>query len=139
MIILSDGNSNAPHTNGPYTVMGTGATPLGIYPSWYGECGQAISAANFASGQGTTVYTVAYGSPASGCTTDVNAGLYPNVSPCDSLAYMATHSWDFFSDYRQTGSGSTCVAAQAVVSLSDIFLQIAGDLTVARLIPNNTT
>ena len=139
MIILSDGDSNAPHYNGPYTVMGSGATSFGIYPSWNGECGQAISAANFASGQGTTVYTVAYGSPSSGCTTDVNAGLFPNVSPCNSLAYMATNSWDFFSDFRQSGSGSTCVAAQTVVSLSDIFLQIAGDLTVARLIPNSTT
>ena len=141
MIVLSDGDSNAPHNNPYYgnTIMGPGSTASGIYPSWNGECGQAISAAKFASGQGTTVYTVAYGSPASGCSTDVNAGLYPNVSPCDTLAYMASNSWNFFSDYRQTGSGSTCVAAQTVVSLSDIFLQIAGDLTVARLIPNNTT
>ena len=139
LIILGDGDANAPHTNGSYTVMGSPATANGYYPSWYGECGQAITAAKAATAAGTTVYTVAYGSPSSGCTTDANAGAYPNVSPCDEMAYMASHSWDFFSDYQQTGSGSTCVAAQTEVALSDIFLQIAGDLTEARLITDNAT
>ena len=116
------------------------ATATGLYPSYYGECGQAIDAASFAAAQGTTVYTVAYGSPSSGCTTDQTGqghvgGTHPNISPCNELAAMATHSWNFFSDYKQSGSGSTCVAAQAVTSLNAIFLQIAGDLTVSRLIP----
>ncbi len=139
LIILGDGDANAPQTNGPYTVMGLGATSSGIYPSWKGECGQAIDAAASATAQGTTVYTVAYGSPSSGCTTDVNAGLHQNVSPCNEMSQIASHSWDFFSDFKQSGSNSTCVAAQVVTSLSDIFLQIAGDLTVARLVSDTTT
>ena len=45
----------------------------------------------------------------------------------------------FFSDYTATGGSSSCVsAAQPVTSLSQIFQVIAGDFTVARLIPNNT-
>ncbi|MBB5059573.1 Flp pilus assembly protein TadG [Granulicella aggregans] len=134
LIILGDGDANAPHTNGPYTVMGSGATSNGKYPSWLGECGQAITAANAATAAGTTVYSVAYGSPSAGCTTDLGAGDFPNVQPCNEMAQLASHSWDFFSDYKQTGSASTCVAAQTEVALSDIFLQIAGDLTEARLI-----
>ena len=139
LIILGDGDSNAPRTNGSYTVMGPPATSSGLYPSWNGECGQAIDAAAFASAQGTTVYTVAYGSPSSGCTTDVNAGLHANIQPCNEMAQIASHSWDFFSDFKQSGSNSTCVAAQVVTSLSDIFLQIAGDLTVARLVSDTAT
>jgi hypothetical protein len=48
----------------------------------------------------------------------------------------------FFSDYGQSGSGidTSCVSsAQPTSNLNQIFTQIAGDLTVARLIPNNTT
>jgi hypothetical protein len=45
----------------------------------------------------------------------------------------------FFSDYTATGGSSSCVsAAQPVTSLSQIFQVIAGDFTVARLIPNST-
>ena len=146
MIILGDGDANAPHYNPPQggsgsiTVMASPATNNGLYPSWVGECGQAITAAKYASSLGTTVYTVAYGAPSSGgCTTDTNAGAYPNIQPCNELSAMATNSWDFFSDYKQTGAQTSCVAAQAEVSLSSIFLQIAGDLTEARLVTDIAT
>ena len=147
LIILGDGDSNAPQIKqnpavgpGPVTVMGAGATATGLYPSYYGECGQAITAAQYASKLGTIVYTVAYGSKSTGgCTTDTNAGSYPNVQPCNEMALMATHSWDFFSDYKQSGAQSSCVAAQTEVALSDIFLQIAGDLTEARLVTDTAT
>jgi len=139
LIIVGDGDANAPHTNGQYTVMGAGATANGKYPSWLGECGQAITAAKAATAAGTTVYSVAYGSPSVGCTTDVGMGDYANVQPCNEMAQIASHWWDFFSDYKQTGSASTCVAAQSEVALSDIFLQIAGDLTEARLISDGAT
>ncbi|ADW68682.1 pilus assembly protein TadG-related protein [Granulicella tundricola] len=157
MIIIGDGNATAPQTNNGYPVMSTTAsvsatpgastlagTSSGLYPSWNGECGQAITAANFATSQGTRVYTVAYGSPSAGCASDQSGqgkipGLYPNVLPCNEMAQMASASYYFFSDFKQSGSGSVCTAAQVMVELSDIFLQIAGDLTVARLIPNSTT
>jgi Flp pilus assembly protein TadG len=157
MIIIGDGNNTAPQSNNGQTVMSPtpyvsltpgastwAATALGVYPSWYGECSQSITAANYATAQGTRVYTVAYGSPSTGCASDQSGqghatGAYPNVLPCNEMAQMASASYYFFSDFKQTGSGSVCTAAQVMIELSDIFLQIAGDLTVARLIPNSTT
>lgn len=139
IIIISDGDSNAPRTNGPNTIMGPPATSNGQYPSWVGECGQAVVAAQYATSQGTAVYSVAYGAAPVGCTSDLLAGSYPNISPCSTMQYMASAPQYFYSDYHQTGSGSVCVAGQPVVSLSAIFSSIANDLTTARLIPNNTT
>ena len=139
LIILGDGDANAPATNGPYQVLGPGLLSNGSYPSSIGECGQAVTAAKYASSMGTTVYTVAYGSPAVGCLTDLFGGAYLGIQPCNEMAQMATHTWTFFSDYQQSGSGSTCVAAQSEVELNDIFLQIAGDLTEARLVTDTAS
>jgi hypothetical protein len=138
LIILSDGNATAPQTNGSNTVMGSPATGSGQYPSWVGECGQAVVAAKYATSQGTLVYSVAYGSEPTGCTSDLNSGSYPNINPCDTMADMASAPQYFYSDYHQSGSASVCVAGQPVTSLSDIFTAISADLTTARLIPNNT-
>ncbi|MGA3224698.1 MAG: pilus assembly protein TadG-related protein [Acidobacteriaceae bacterium] len=138
MIILSDGNATAPQTNGNNTVMGSPATSNGQYPSWVGECGQAVVAAKYATSQGTQVYSVAYGSEPTGCASDQSAGSYPNITPCATMAAMASAPQYFYSDYHQSGSGSTCVAGQPVTSLSDIFTAISADLSTARLIPNNT-
>jgi len=45
----------------------------------------------------------------------------------------------FYSDYLQSGSGSNCVAPyQPDTNLSQIFADIANDLTFNRLVPNNT-
>ena len=145
MIILGDGDENAPQKSGSTVVMPSPATANAKYPSWLGECSQAVTAAH--SFTNTIVYSVAYGSPSTGCSTDQdaafspdqNASAYPNITPCDAMARMATYSWDFFSDYQSSGSPSTCIAAQAETALSDIFLQIAGDLTEARLVSDNTT
>ena len=48
LIILSDGDATAPQINGNNTVMGSPATSSGQYPSWVGECGQAVVAAKYA-------------------------------------------------------------------------------------------
>jgi hypothetical protein len=46
----------------------------------------------------------------------------------------------FFSDYNQSGSGSTCQdASHPTVSLNDIFQAIAATFTTPRLLPNNAT
>jgi Flp pilus assembly protein TadG len=139
LILLSDGDSNAPQQNGSNTVMASPATGNGKYPSWVGECGQAVVAAQFATSQGTQVYSVAYGSEPTGCTSDLLAGSYPNITPCQTMASLASAPQYFFSDYQQSGSASVCVASQPVVSLNDIFMAISNDLTTARLIPNGTT
>jgi hypothetical protein len=138
IILLSDGDATAPKTNGNNTVMGSPATANGQYPSWVGECGQAVVAAKYATSQGTLVYSVAYGSEPTGCTSDQNSGSYPNITPCATMAAMASASQYFYSDYHQSASTSTCVAGQPVTSLSGIFTAIAADLSTARLIPNNT-
>jgi hypothetical protein len=139
MIILSDGDSTAPRTNGNNTVMGPPATANGQYPSWIGQCGQAVVAAQYATSQGTQVYSVAYGAAPTGCSSDTAAGSYPNITPCTTMQDMASAPQYFYSDYHQSGSASVCVAGQAVTSLSAIFSSIAADLTTARLIPNNMT
>ena len=139
IIFLSDGDANAPHTNGSYNVFMSGGTSNGLYPSWSGECGQAILAAQAATNAGTRVYSVGYGSEPTGCATDAGAGSHPNVNPCDTMADIASAPQFFYSDYNQTGSGSTCVSSQPVTSISGIFKAIAADLSTPRLIPDNTT
>jgi Putative Flp pilus-assembly TadE/G-like len=138
LIILSDGDATAPQTNNNNIVMGPPATSSGTYPSWVGECGQAVVAAKYAASQGTQVYSVAYGAEPTGCASDQAGGSYPNITPCATMADMASAPQYFYSDYHQSGSGSVCVAGQPVTSLSDIFTAISADLTTARLIPNNT-
>jgi hypothetical protein len=138
IILLSDGDATAPKTNGNNTVMGSPATANGQYPSWVGECGQAVVAAKYATSQGTLMYSVAYGSEPTGCTSDQNAGSFPNITPCGTMSAMASAPQYFYSDYHQSAGNSTCVAGQPVTSLSGIFTAIAADLSTARLIPNNT-
>jgi Flp pilus assembly protein TadG len=140
MIILSDGDANAPQTLNGVTVMPSPANSSGNYPSYKSECVQGYYAANAATAAGTRVYTVAYGSLTSGCSTDPSTYSGVAVNPCNVMLYMASAPQYFYSDYKQSGSGSTCYSsAQSVTSLSGIFTSIAGDMTVARLIPDNTT
>jgi hypothetical protein len=47
---------------------------------------------------------------------------------------------NFYSDYNQSGSGSTCQdASHTVSSLQAIFQAIASTFTTPRLLPNNAT
>lgn len=146
IIILGDGDSTAPQTNPPppakgqsYKVYFAGANASGKYPSWVGQCGQAVVAAKAAAVAGTRVYSVAYGAASTGCASDAKAGSYPGISPCDTMASMASAPQYFYSDYNQSGSNSTCVASQPVTSLNAIFKAIVADLSTPRLIPDNTT
>ncbi len=126
MIILSDGDATA-----------TASQMAGSATSYHAtqECHQAITAAQNAAAAGTSVYSVAYGAEASGCTTDTS----PTITPCETMQQMASSSTNFFSDYTATGGTSSCISASRPTSnLNEIFTEIADDLTVARLIPNNT-
>jgi hypothetical protein len=162
MIILSDGEAES--TNFASTGQGgvTVSTTSGIYPSTVDQCQQAIVAANYATSLGVRVYTVAYGSESSGCTsssggTDNKVVLpstcgtgtlctpYPGLSlstitPCWTMEQMASAPAYFFSDYNQSGSGSTCQSAsQPETNINQIFINIGTDFTHPRLIPNSTT
>ena len=129
MIILSDGDSNATSS-----AMPGASTSSGTYPSTKNQCAQAVSAAAAAKTAGTRVYTVAYGSPATGCSTDTSG-----ITPCQVMGNMASSPATFYSDYKATGGSSGCTStSQPTTNLNQIFTQIAGDLTLARLIPDNT-
>jgi hypothetical protein len=139
MLLLSDGNATAPQALNGYPVMPSPADASGNYPSYVGECGQAVIAAQYATNQGTKVYSIAYGSEPSGCLSDVSAGSYPNITPCQTMLNIASVPQYFYSDYLQSGSNSNCIAPyQPDTNLSKIFADIANDLTFDRLIPNNT-
>ena len=130
MIILSDGDAST--TSGHLSGI---LKANGLYPSLYDQCQQAVTAAAAATTAGTKVYTVAYGAEASGCSTDT-----PSITPCQTMQQMASSSQYFFSDYTATGGSSSCISAsQPTTNLNQIFTQIAGDLTVARVIPDGTS
>jgi hypothetical protein len=184
MIILGDGNSTAPQTWGPmysmpdtdahaeYTYSSSqalangytypapylNASSGGTYPSWVGECGQAVDAAQYAAtyasgstNDNTQVFTIAYGSPttssSANCASDRSGGTHKNITPCQALQQMATQdggspSSYFYSDWPAQGASSGCQANSdnsGTTAISDIYKLIEAKLTSARLIPNGTT
>lgn len=134
IILLGDGDANAPSSNMPY------ADNSGNFASYKNECQQAVNMAQLAySIYGMRFYSVAYGAAASGCSTDVS-GSNPNITPCGTMSGMASAPQYFYSDATATGGSSSCVsAAHSTLTLNQIFTQISGDLSVGRLIPDNTT
>jgi len=121
MIILSDGNTNASPYYGfsnQFFASGVTLNTNGVYPSGVGDCGQEVQAASVAKGDGTQIFSIAYGSPSTGsfvwnpndtsdsvnnagCPTDqnsffsafhlgANVSAYPNISPCQAMKDMAT-------------------------------------------------
>ena len=129
LIILSDGDASAKASALPGASLTSGS-----YPSVLNQCAQAVTAAQSATAAGTKVYTVAYGATATGCSTDTSG-----ITPCQTMQRMASVPQNFYSDYTATGGASSCVSAsQPTTNLNQIFSQIANDLTVGRLIPDNT-
>jgi hypothetical protein len=162
LILLSDGQANLlpttydfPSEVGATLASGssgyTNLTGTGTYPDTQQECQQAIVAAQSATDAGTTVYSVAYGSQQSGCTTGSGgtdnrlvatgrnqAFTIGTLTPCVVMENVASTLNTFYSDYNQSGSASTCQdSSHAVVSLQDIFLSIASTLTNPQLLPPN--
>lgn len=140
MIILTDGDASASTTQMKTTATGYSATS-GVYPSNAQQCAQAVTAAHYATAQGTRVYAVAYGATTTGCSTDLTTGPYYD-NPCNVMKNMASSLQYFYSDYAQSGSGidASCQSsAQPATSLNQIFLDIASEFTSARLIPISTT
>jgi hypothetical protein len=136
-----------------YNTLGVNGT--GLYPDWHDQCQQAIQAGQYASAQGTVVYSVAYGAEDSGCNSGWSVGLtdttlvatgdnaafaLSGLTPCVTMENIASNLSDFYSDYNQSGSGSTCEdASHTVTSLKDIFVAIASQFTTPRLIPKTST
>lgn len=136
LIILSDGDADSSQIAG---ATNNGAT----YGSAQDQCAQAVAAAQTASSMtDTTVYTVAYGSPSSGCASDVkNTKTNPtgtNITPCQTMQQMASSNATFYSDATATGSGGCLSPDYPALALGAIFKQISTQFTVARLIPDST-
>lgn len=140
MIILSDGDASASSSK----ITGSSGKSGTTYGAATDQCTQAINASTYAQGQGTTVYTIAYGASSSGCSTDT--GSYA-VSPCDALKRMSSSynsstgdAPDFFSDSSAVQNNGQCVApTNPGLNLNQIFGAITAQLTKSRLIPNNIT
>jgi len=118
------------------------------YPSALGMCGQAVQAAQFATSQGTIVYTVAMGAETSGsCTSDskysISSGsTYGAVSytvggqACRAIEAMASNLNTFFSDNTAGCPAST--PNTAYTTIGQIFQAVGEGLTTSRLIPPGT-
>jgi hypothetical protein len=184
MIILSDGDANACNTNANTaangcntkndmeattgTLNGTGTSssnPSGyenpLYPSALGQCGQAVAAAQYATSQGTMVFTIGFESETSGCTTDSpytttassittfsgtkyqgTTEAWPSGSlsgtPCNAIGSMASNTTMFYSD-NASGCPAITATNQEYTSIAAIFQAIEVGLTSSRLIPVGTT
>jgi len=167
MIILTDGDATACASNANTaagacntkaeivategTLNGTGTSKTNAshyqdptYPSALGECGQAVLAAQYAAKQGTTVYTIGYGTETSGgCLTDAtysasvttNGGSWgPGNQPCNAIAAMASAAVNFYSDDGD-GCQATAPSNQSITKLTAIFRAITDNLSTPRLIP----
>ena len=147
LIILSDGQAQASSSQ---LNSGVTLTTTGLYPSAKDECQQAIMAAQAAATAGTTVYSVAYGSEGSGClsssggtdsssiVTGITGFTLSALTPCQTMLDIASSTGTFYSDYNQSGSGSTCQdASHTVSSMYDIFASISASFTTPRLLPND--
>lgn len=144
------GSTPATEYTKPSSYLLAASSSTGSYPSWNGECGQAVTAAQYAatySGNPTLVYSIAYGalttSSSSNCASDHNtsASAYPNITPCQTMQDIATGPAYFYSDYNTAGGSTGCQATDknnTVTTLVNIFHAISTDLTRTRLIPNNT-
>jgi len=128
LVMLSDGDANAISAHMPGA-----STTSGVYPSTANQCQQAVAAAQAAAAAGTSVYSVAYGAKATGCSTD------SGITPCQTMEGIASSPSNFFSDYTATGGSSTCISASSPASdLQSIFTKIGKNLSITRLIPNGT-
>jgi hypothetical protein len=145
--VFSSSSQLQPSTAGALNGI-TGKNPTSYtYPSAVGECGQAVVAAQAAATAGTVVFTIGYGSPTSGCTTDTTysptvttggGSWAPKDSPCQALGAMASQPVNFYSD-DASGCKATIPTNAAITQLTSIFHQITASLTSARLVPNGTT
>ncbi len=181
IIMLSDGQANAPNskfpqsntsaapTNAGYSVVtnSTGNTTTnlaggtwGTYPDFNDECQQAIKAAQDAQAAGTQIWSVAFGSEASGCATgggtdttlwatatSGNAALsLATFTPCVTMENIASPAVTsgplagttfFYADTSSVGCSGANLGK--FPTLSDIFNAVANSFTTPRLLPNNAT
>jgi hypothetical protein len=144
LIILSDGDANSSKiaTTGNKNAGNNGA----LYGSSQDQCAQAVAAAQYAATlPNTTVYTIAYGSPTSGCASDVynkkTNAQGTGITPCQTMQQMSS-GWasgdysHFFTDATATGAGNCASPVYSSLSLDEIFTALTSGLGKPRLIPD---
>ncbi|MGA3373203.1 MAG: pilus assembly protein TadG-related protein [Terracidiphilus sp.] len=166
LVLLSDGGANTNYA-GQFAGSPTPLVTTGYYPTATKDpCQQMIKAAQDIYAAGTQVIAIAYGAPNDNCGVtplnyDTNIWATGNNVPfttvgqltaCVAMQNVADSSKDFYSDYTQTGSGSTCKnwdpnyngTNNSLVnndnSLQNIFKSVGSLLGGRpRLIPNSLT
>ncbi|WP_263353478.1 hypothetical protein [Acidicapsa acidisoli] len=125
LILISDGDANSSQKQ-----MQSDATGSGAYPSWFNECGQAITAGRAAAAAGTRVYSVARDAEPTGCPFDVS-GETKGYSPCQTMRAIASSPAYFFST---SGSpDNPCISsANPDLDAKQIFAQIAESIQSYR-------
>jgi Flp pilus assembly protein TadG len=149
-------SSTSPPAKGSGLSQARSGSNKGIYPDWYDQCQQAITAGQYATNQSTTVIAVAYGASTSGCNSGWSVGLTDTtgtatgsnvtfsapsgVNPCVAMENIATTMGTFYSDYNQGGSSTNCQdTSHPTVTLEEIFEAVSSTFTTPRLVPNNAT
>lgn len=100
----------------------------------YNQCNQAIAAASTAAGEGTWVYSIAYGASTVKSTkwpADENNGSCsdtesPVQSSCTTMQQIASDPSKFYSD--GSGGSASCTSVNTAADLGSIFQQIANSL-----------
>jgi Flp pilus assembly protein TadG len=149
MVILSDGDATTDADNLPSSAVVTKTT---TNCNRWGNCStstttrpdklcqRAIASARKAAADSIWVYSVAYRAQKSGGCEYDDQGLQdvslPNLSACDTMRELASDSTKFYSD----GTKSTeCVGTGGSnTNLITLFQNISSDLTMPRLIPDDT-
>jgi Flp pilus assembly protein TadG len=126
IILLGDGDASASSTNMTSSKRNN-------------QCHEAITASTSAqTTDGTTVVTIAYGSPGSGsCSTDSS----PSITACNALKGMASTGTGTSSapQWFYADSTSSCTSGHSATNLNAIFTAVGTDISSggARLIPNS--
>jgi len=142
-------------SNTTKNLTGTAST-YGIYPDFHNECQQAITAAQVAQAAGTIVYSVAFQSESTGCTTSGGgtdtsitatatsgqpALTLGTMTPCTVMKNIATPSTStksyFYADTAASANGCGD-DLHKVSDIQSIFDSIAADFTLPRMLPNST-
>jgi hypothetical protein len=124
--------------NNPVTLNGSSFTGEGV-----DECQQGIAAARAAAATGTWVYSVAYGSSSSGCSSDTSvivSGLSNVPSPCQTMYEIANSKGvtpDENKFYQDGSCGSLGLAGNSITSLVSLFESLSAQFSEPRLLPNN--
>jgi len=136
IVLLSDGDANADNSSHPDNMLAAEIA---------NQCQQAVTAAQNAAKAGTWVYSIAFNSPTSGCSTD--SGTYPGgltKTACHTMAQIAnipgtsvnTYVNDPTKFYSDNAQGCQSTRNPSITAINSIFQSIGYSLSTGRLLPS---